>query len=66
MSIWNNNFPIFVRGFLPRKIFPGKRIDFVFYLDSEARESPLWPSLATADAEKVTKDSILPTYPVRV
>ncbi len=38
----------------------------MFYLDSEARESPLWPSLATADAEKVTKDSILPTYPVRV
>ena len=25
MSIWNNNFPISVRGFLPRKIFPGKR-----------------------------------------
>ena len=59
-------FQFLLGDFLPRKYSPEKEIDFVFYLDSEARESPLWPSLATADAEKVTKDSILPTYPVRV
>ena len=35
MSICNNNFPIFVRGFLLRKCFSEKEIDFVVVVDPE-------------------------------
>ena len=66
MSISNNDFPIFVRGFLPRKIFPGKRNRFRVLPRFWGSGEPSVALLATADAGKVTKDSILPTYPVRV